>query len=72
MNNATVEVTPASGKHANGTTPYNFTGQHFLNTADLPQEAFLELVERALALKKAGYGSKLLNGTVLGMIFFIL
>src|SRR5512138_2890138 len=70
MSKTTVEITPTGGKHANGAAPYDFTGHHFLNTADLPQDAFLELVERALALKKAGYESQLLKGTVLGMIFF--
>ena len=70
MDKATVEITTTGGQHTNGKAPYDFTGQHFLNTADLPQEAFLELVERALALKKAGYDSQLLKGMVLGMIFF--
>lgn len=49
---------------------FTFEGKDFLNTAEFPQEAFRELVERALALKQAGYGSALLRGTVLGMVFF--
>src|SRR5438876_1068396 len=49
---------------------FPFRGQDFLNTAELPQEAFVELVERALMLKREGYDRPLLQGQVLGMVFF--
>jgi N-acetylornithine carbamoyltransferase len=49
---------------------YNFAGKDFLNTTDFSQEEFVELVERALSLKREGYGRQLLVGTVLGMVFF--
>lgn len=49
---------------------YAFRGSNFLNTADLPQEAFVELVERALRLKQEGFGRKLLLDQVVGMVFF--
>ena len=55
---------------ASGVTPFDFTGQDFLNTAELPQEAFLELVERSVALKREGYRRPLLRDKVLGMVFF--
>ncbi len=47
-----------------------FRGRNFLNTADFSQEAFLELVERALSLKNEGYDRLLLRGAVVGMVFF--
>jgi N-acetylornithine carbamoyltransferase len=49
---------------------YTFAGSDFLNTAEMPQPAFVELVERALSLKEAGFGQPLLDGKVVGMIFF--
>lgn len=47
-----------------------FRGQNFLNTADFPQEAVQELIERALHLKQQGWTNPLLAGQVVGMIFF--
>ena len=55
---------------SSGVTPFDFTGQDFLNTAELPQEAFLELVERSMVLKREGYRRPLLRDKVLGMVFF--
>ena len=39
-----------------------FAGKDFLNTTDFSQEEFVELVERALSLKREGYGRQLLAG----------
>ncbi len=49
---------------------YSFAGKDYLNSAEMPQEAFVELVERALSLKQEGYGRQLLRGIVVGMVFF--
>jgi len=49
--------------------PAILKGRHFLNTADLEQEEFVELVDRALALKQ-GYWRPSLAGMVMGMLFF--
>ncbi len=47
-----------------------FRGHDFLNTADFPVEAIQELVERALLLKRRGPDLPLLQGMVVGMLFF--
>jgi N-acetylornithine carbamoyltransferase len=65
---ATTPATPASPHGVEGA--YSFTGSDFLNTAEMPQGAFVELVERALHLKKAGFSRPLLDGKVIGMVFF--
>jgi N-acetylornithine carbamoyltransferase len=69
-NFSTIETNMPVAPHLNSSTGYDFTGKDFLNTAELPQEAFLELVERAVALKAEGYKRPLLQGAVLGMVFF--
>ncbi len=56
-----------TSKEAN---PPVLQGCDFLNTADFSQQAFLELVDRALRLKREGYARPLLSGAVLGMVFF--
>lgn len=63
-------IVPAISKPQAGSSGFAFRGHDFLNTAEIPQEAFVELVERALALKKEGYDRQLLKGLVLGMVFF--
>jgi N-acetylornithine carbamoyltransferase len=44
-------------------------GRHFLNTTDFTREEFVELVDRALALKQGRWRPSL-AGVVMGMIFF--
>jgi N-acetylornithine carbamoyltransferase len=60
----------AGGGHQSEPLSYPLRGQHFLNTADFPQEVVVELVERALALKREGADRQLLRGLVVGMLFF--
>jgi len=47
-----------------------FRGHDFLNTADFPVEAIQELVDRALLLKRRGPDLPLLQGQIIGMLFF--
>ena len=49
---------------------YSFVGSNFIDTAEMPQWAFVELVERAQRLKEAGFDRSLLAGKVVGMVFF--
>ena len=52
------------------TTPAaDLKGRHFLNTTDFTQAEFVELVDRALALKQGRWRPSL-AGVVMGMIFF--
>jgi N-acetylornithine carbamoyltransferase len=57
-------------KYFGSTSGFSFAGSDFLNTAEIPQEAFVELMERALRLKQAGFDDTLLKGLVVGMVFF--
>lgn len=50
--------------------PWSFRGHNFLNTAEMPQQAVQELVERALRMKHEGEDRALLKGMVVGMLFF--
>ncbi|MEO8285093.1 MAG: N-acetylornithine carbamoyltransferase [Chloroflexota bacterium] len=59
-----------AGAQLESKSGYKFAGSNFLNTAEVPQQAFVELVERALRLKQAGYAQPLLEGMVVGMVFF--
>ena len=69
MNNiAMSEIQPVYDPNTSGSFP--FRGRHFLNTADFPQEAIVELVERGLRLKREGFERSLLSGLVVGMVFF--
>ncbi|MDQ3928017.1 MAG: N-acetylornithine carbamoyltransferase [Chloroflexota bacterium] len=64
-------VTEAPANQGSTSSPWTFRGQDFINTAEMPQEAFVELVERALRLKREGAGGGLLlDGMVVGMVFF--
>lgn len=54
----------------NTSRSFAFRGRDFVNTAEYPPEAFRELVERALALKREGFDRQLLKGQVVGMLFF--
>jgi N-acetylornithine carbamoyltransferase len=64
-----VKIAPPATRHS-AKSHFDFTGRDFLNTAELPQEAVIELVDRAVALKRAGFGNPLLSGSVVGMMFF--
>lgn len=66
----TIAAKAAKTKALTDAQAFNFAGRDFLNTTDFSQEEFVELVERALSLKREGYGRQLLAGTVLGMVFF--
>jgi N-acetylornithine carbamoyltransferase len=72
----TNQTGPEYGAHASGngksvgSNGYTLVGSDFLNTAEMPQEMFQELVERALRLKRAGFDRQLLKGMVVGMLFF--
>jgi N-acetylornithine carbamoyltransferase len=67
---STTMTDSTDSSHQVGGSGFAFRGQHFLNTAEWPQEAFRELVERALALKREGFERQLLKGQVVGMVFF--
>src|SRR5262245_47279126 len=71
MNSISINA-PATARVVDSDSPGTFTfrGRDFLNTAELPQEAFVELVERALLLKREGFEKALLRGLVVGMVFF--
>src|SRR5829696_2036776 len=64
------EPNPAQAVYPDSPGAFTFRGRDFLNTAELPQEAFVELVERALRLKRDGFENALLRGLVVGMVFF--
>jgi N-acetylornithine carbamoyltransferase len=69
MDATTVSTPPTSGE-TTGASLSDFQGRNFLNTAEFSQEALRELIERALRMKREGYGSQPLKGTVVGMVFF--
>ena len=68
MDTATVNASASMQQENNGASP--FQGRNFLNTADFPQEAIVELVERALRMKREGYAGQPLKGVVVGTVFF--
>src|ERR1044072_2296092 len=71
MNSTSInEPITAQAVHPDSPAPFTFRGHDFLNTAELPQEAFVELVERALSLKRDGFENALLRGLLIGMVFF--
>ena len=50
-------------------TATNLQGQHFLGSTDFTQDAFLDLVDHALALKQGRWRPSLV-GVVMGLLFF--
>ncbi len=66
----TQETVTKQGNFGSGAGPFSFRGRDFLNTADFPQEAIQDLVERALLLKQQGFDRQLLKGKVVGLVFF--